>query len=160
MTGDESLISAEATDPYRLCRFREAQDTGNTYHLAVAELRAGRKASHWMWVVFPQIAGLGRSAMARTYAISSLHEARAFLVDPILGFRLVESASILTELSGRAAHEIFGQNDAVKLRSSMTLFACAAPGEPVFQRVLDQYFGGVADDATRRLPRPLLPGRP
>ena len=153
MAGDEISNQhrrADATDPYRLFRFREAQDTGNTYQLALAELRAGHKASHWMWFVFPQIAGLGRSSMAQTYAISSLQEARAFLEDPVLGSRLVESASILTELTGRAAHEIFGETDAAKLRSSMTLFARAAPGEPVFQHVLDQYFGGSADDATER----------
>jgi uncharacterized protein (DUF1810 family) len=137
-------------DPYDLQRFVTAQDAGGTYQRAVAELRAGRKASHWMWFVFPQIAGLGYSPTARTYAITSLDEARAYLAHPVLGPRLAECAGILADLHGRTAEQIFGEIDAMKLGSSMTLFACAAPGEPVFRQVLDQYFGGVPDSATEQ----------
>jgi uncharacterized protein (DUF1810 family) len=138
-------------DPYRLRRFEIAQNEGATYDVAVSELRAGRKTSHWMWFVFPQLSGLGRSAMSQTYAISSLAEARAYLEDPVLGPRLIESARILTELEGDTAEQIFGATDAMKLRSSMTLFARAAPECPVFQDVLNRYFGGVTDEATERL---------
>jgi uncharacterized protein (DUF1810 family) len=133
---------------YDLQRFVTAQDAGGTYDRAVAELRGGRKASHWMWFVFPQIAGLGRSPTARAYAISSLAEARQYLAHPVLGPRLRESAAIVAGLSGRTAEQIFGGIDAQKLRSSMTLFMRAAPAEPVFRQVLDQYFGGIADAAT------------
>jgi uncharacterized protein (DUF1810 family) len=132
-------------------RFVIAQDARGTYTSAVAELRAGRKTSHWMWFVFPQLAGLGSSEMSRRYAISSLEEARAYLAHPILGERLEECARILTELNGKTAHDIFGPVDAMKLRSSMTLFARAAPKSPLFRVVLDRYFGGVADDATDAL---------
>ena len=132
-------------------RFVTAQDSRGTYTSAVAELRAGRKTSHWMWFVFPQLAGLGMSEMSRRYAISSLEEARAYLAHPILGQRLEECARILTELNGTTAHDIFGSVDAMKLRSSMTLFARAAPESPLFREVLDRYFGGVADDATDSL---------
>jgi len=136
-------------DPHRLQRFEVAQDRGRTYAAAVGELRAGRKTSHWMWFVFPQIAGLGQSPMSKTYAISSLAEAQAYLAHPVLGGRLVECSRILTELSGRhTAQEIFGAIDAMKLRSSMTLFARAAPDNPLFAQVLDQYFGGASDEAT------------
>jgi uncharacterized protein (DUF1810 family) len=131
-----------------LGRFVTAQESRRTYESAVAELRAGRKTSHWTWFVFPQIAGLGMSEMSRRYAISSLEEAHAYLAHPILGTRLQECARILVELSGRTANDIFGTVDAMKLRSSMTLFARAAPESPVFGEVLDRYFDGVADDAT------------
>jgi uncharacterized protein (DUF1810 family) len=131
-----------------LSRFVEAQQS--VYPAALAELRAGRKTSHWMWFVFPQIAGLGRSPMAQRYAIASLEEARAYLAHPVLGARLREAARVLTGLTGRSAREIFGDVDAMKLRSSMTLFARAAPQEPVFGEVLEQYFGGAEDDATVR----------
>jgi uncharacterized protein (DUF1810 family) len=133
-------------DPYNLGRFERAQRS--TYASAVEELRAGRKRSHWMWFVFPQIAGLGRSATAREFAISSLDEARAYLAHPVLGPCLRECAGIVAGLSGRSADEVFGAIDAMKLRSSMTLFARAAPDEPVFAQVLDRYFGGVADEQT------------
>lgn len=129
-----------------LDRFVEAQD--GVYDRALAELRAGRKASHWMWFVFPQIAGLGRSAMAQRYAITSLDEARAYLAHPVLGPRLVECARVLTELAGTSAEAVFGGIDAIKLRSSMTLFAHAAPEEPGFRAVLDRYFDGAEDPAT------------
>jgi uncharacterized protein (DUF1810 family) len=132
-----------------LARFTEAQDAGGTYPRALAELRAGRKTSHWMWFVFPQIAGLGRSPTAQAYAIASLEEARAYLGHPVLGPRLLESARALADLEGTAtAEQVLGSIDAMKLRSSMTLFARAAPEEPLFERVLDRYFGGAADPAT------------
>jgi uncharacterized protein (DUF1810 family) len=134
--------------PDSLERFVIAQDEGGTYGRAVAELRAGRKASHWMWFVFPQIAGLGQSPMSRTYAISSMVEAWAYLEHPVLGARLIECARLVTELTGVTAQEIFGATDAMKLRSSMTLFARAAPGEPVFARVLAEFFAGIGDPAT------------
>lgn len=135
------------SDPFELQRFVDAQASG-VYDRAVRELRNGRKQSHWMWFVFPQIAGLGNSEMAREFAISGLPEARAYLAHPILGPRLLTSARVLTELVGTDAEAVFGPVDALKLRSSMTLFARSAPGEPVFQAVLDQYFTGEADDGT------------
>ena len=138
-------------DPFDLERFVAAQDQGGTYDAAIAELRAGRKRSHWMWFVFPQIAGLGQSPISRRYAISSLDEARAYLAHPVLGPRLVECARILKGLDLRDAEEVFGGIDAIKLRSSMTLFARADPTNPVFQEVLDEYFAGVADRATESL---------
>ena len=135
-------------DPYQLQRFVAAQDAGGTYDQATAELRAGRKTSHWRWFIFPQVAGLGYSPASRTYAITSLDEARAYLAHPVLGARLIECATILAGLAGRTAEQIFGEVDALKLRSSMTLFMHAAPREPVFGQVLDQYFGGEPDSAT------------
>ena len=136
--------------PYDLQRFVAAQDAGRTYDQATAELRRGRKTSHWMWFVFPQITGLGQSPVSRMYAISGLAEAKAYLAHPVLGPRLVECAAILGGLSGRTAEQIFGGIDALKLRSSMTLFLRAAPDEPVFRQVLDQYFGGEPDPATEQ----------
>ena len=142
-------------DAYELERFVTAQDSagtaGSVFHSAMAELRRGRKTSHWMWFVFPQVAGLGQSPTARRYAISSLDEARAYLRHPVLGPRLAEAARVLTERPGGDADQVFGGLDALKLRSSMTLFHRADPDEPVFGQVLAQYFGGQADDATDRL---------
>jgi uncharacterized protein (DUF1810 family) len=135
-------------DPYRLERLVRAQDSGGTYPQAVAELRAGRKVSHWMWFIFPQVAGLGFSSMSQRYAISGLAEARAYLKHPVLGPRLGECARILADTDGGTAGDIVGPVDAMKLRSSMTLFAAAAPDEPVFGEVLAKYFGGVPDEAT------------
>jgi uncharacterized protein (DUF1810 family) len=135
-------------DPYRLARFVEAQDSGGTFQRAVAELRAGRKVSHWMWFVFPQIEGLGFSATSQRYAISSLAEARAYLNHPVLGTRLIECATILAATDGMSAAEILGSVDAMKLRSSMTLFAAAAHDQPAFSAVLTRYFGGSPDVAT------------
>jgi uncharacterized protein (DUF1810 family) len=137
-------------DEYDLQRFVTAQDGGGTYDHALAELRRGRKTSHWMWFVFPQVAGLGRSPMAQRYAIASLEEARAYLRHPVLGARLRESAAAVAASGAPSAEEIFGGIDAVKLRSSMTLFARATPDEPVFQEVLDRYFGGEPDPETDR----------
>ena len=136
------------SDPYRLERFVTAQDRGGTCERAVAELRGGAKVSHWMWFVFPQVAGLGFSAMSREYAISGLDEARAYLRHPVLGPRLRECARVVADAEGTTAEEIFGPVDAMKLRSSMTLFAAANPGEPVFAEVLAKFFGGIGDDAT------------
>jgi len=138
-------------EQYQLERFVAAQDAGQTYERAVAELRQGRKTSHWMWFVFPQIAGLGQSPTSRMYAISSLAEARAYLAHPVLGPRLAECAEIVCGAPGRSAEQIFGSIDALKLRSSATLFALADPATQVFRRVLDQYFDGVADPATEAL---------
>ena len=139
-------------DPFRLQRFLDAQDAGGTYDRALAELRAGRKRTHWMWFVFPQLAGLGRSPTAQAYAIGSVEEARAYLAHPLLGGRLRECANALLNLpAGTSAREILGDVDALKLRSSMTLFARAAPSEPLFAQVLDRYYGGLADEATERL---------
>jgi uncharacterized protein (DUF1810 family) len=129
-----------------LQRFHDAQD--GVYERALGQLRAGRKTSHWMWFVFPQIAGLGMSSMSQHYAIRSLDEARDYLADPVLGARLRECASVLAALEGRTAEQIFGGIDAVKLRSSMTLFHRAAPDEPVFGQVLEKYYDGAADPAT------------
>ncbi len=134
-------------DPFGLGRFLEAQDTGGTYERAAAELRRGRKSGHWMWFVFPQIAGLGFSEVSRRYAIRSLAEARAYLHHPVLGPRLVECAQILTRTEG-SAEQIFGGIDAIKLRSSMTLFRHADPGQPLFEAVLDRYFDGQYDPLT------------
>lgn len=138
-------------DPFDLERFVAAQDSGGTYGQAVSELRRGRKTSHWMWFVFPQIAGLGLSEMSRRYAISSLEEARAYLAHPVLGPRLVECAQLLDEGVAGTAEEILGGIDAQKLQSSLTLFLQADPESAVFKRVLDRYFGGEMDVSTTSL---------
>ena len=136
------------TDHFRLQRFVDAQNAEGAYATAVSELRGGRKQSHWIWFIFPQVAGLGRSSTAQYFAISGVPEARAYLAHPILGPRLVECARILTELPGTDAVKVVGSVDAQKLRSSMTLFAQTTPAERVFQDVLNQYFAGEGDDAT------------
>jgi uncharacterized protein (DUF1810 family) len=135
-------------DPFDLGRFVRAQDEGGTYDRAVGELRDGRKRSHWMWFVFPQVAGLGHSAMAQRYAISGLDEARAYARHPVLGPRLSTVATALLALPGSDAVAVLGGIDAQKLHSSMTLFGRAAPDEAVFGAVLDRYFGGGEDEAT------------
>ena len=133
-------------------RFVVAQDSGGTYASALRELRAGRKTSHWMWFVFPQLAGLGRSSTAQAYAIGSLAEARDYLAHPVLGPRLRECVVALLAHPDRSAETVLGGIDALKLRSSMTLFALAATGsEPVFQEVLDTFFAGERDPRTVRL---------
>ena len=138
-------------DPYNLARFVAAQDAGGTYGRALAELRAGRKTGHWMWFVFPQIAGLGQSETSRRYAITSLAEASAYLQHARLGPRLIECAQILEVSRALSATEILGPIDARKLQSCMTLFLRAAPEEPLFGRVLDRYFAGAPDRNTDRL---------
>src|SRR6266852_9247303 len=117
-------------DPYNLERFVTAPNAGGTYDRALEELRRGRKTSHWMWYVFPQIAGLGQSQMSRTYAIASLAEAQAYLRHPVLGPRLIECAGIVASAQAGTAEQIFGPIDAQKLHSSMTLFLQAEPTEP------------------------------
>jgi uncharacterized protein (DUF1810 family) len=134
------------SDPFGLQRFVDAQ--AQTYDQALAEIRDGEKRTHWMWFVFPQIAGLGRSGMAQRFALSGLAEARAYAEHPTLGRRLVECARALTDLDTADAGQVFGSVDAQKLHSSMTLFALAVPGEPVFRQVLDHYFGGELDEGT------------
>ena len=130
-----------------LQRFLDAQTTH--YASALAELRAGEKRSHWMWFVFPQLAGLGHSHMARAYAIDSLDEARAYLAHPVLGARLRECVDTLARLPGSAtAERVLGGIDAMKLRSSLTLFARAAPDEARFGEAIARWFGGTYDDAT------------
>ena len=133
-------------DPYDLERFVAAQD--GVIDRVRAELRQGRKTSHWMWFVFPQIAGLGSSPTARAYALSGLDEARAYLAHPVLGPRLQECAELVAAVQGRTAAEIFGYPDDLKLRSSMTLFARAADGTSVFAEVLERYFDGEPDPRT------------
>ena len=135
------------SDPFDLERFVRAQN-GGVYEQALRELRAGDKRSHWMWFVFPQVGGLGRSPMAQRYAVSGLAEAHAYLAHPVLGPRLVEASQALLELSGRDPVRVLGSTDALKLRSSMTLFETAAPDERVFGEVLERYFGGERDEAT------------
>ncbi len=136
-------------DPYGLQHFVDAQ--ANNYDDAVAELSRGEKRSHWMWYVFPQLAGLGRSPMAQRYAIRSLDEARAYLAHPILGRRLLECTMLMLAVRGRRAVEILGSPDDIKFHSSMTLFAIAAPERPEFQAALDKYFAGERDAGTQRL---------
>jgi uncharacterized protein (DUF1810 family) len=131
---------------YDLERFVAAQEHG--YEGILAELRRGRKTGHWIWFVFPQVAGLGRSEMSERYAIGSVDEARAYLAHPVLGPRLRECAAALLDHGDRTAESILGQIDAVKVRSSMTLFALAAPDDPLFGQVLDRFYGGSADAAT------------
>jgi uncharacterized protein (DUF1810 family) len=135
-------------DAYDLERFVSAQDAGGTYEHAVAELRRGRKTSHWMWFIFPQIAGLGYSPTAQAYAIGSLDEARAYLAHPVLGPRLIECAAIVAQTRERSAEQIFGGIDALKLRSCATLFHRADPDQPVFADVLARFFDGQPDPAT------------
>jgi uncharacterized protein (DUF1810 family) len=127
-------------------RFVSAQD--GVFAGVLDELRRGRKTGHWIWFIFPQIAGLGTSPTSQHYAIASLDEARAYLAHPVLGARLRESAEIVLATEGRSSTDIFGALDAMKVRSSMTLFHRAAPDEPVFGQVLDRFYGGVPDEAT------------
>ena len=133
-------------DPFELERFVAAQE--DIYPTALAELKRGRKVSHWMWFVFPQIAGLGRSPMAHRYAIRSLAEARAYLDHPLLGVRLRECTEAVNAVAGRRALDIFGTPDDLKFRSSMTLFAEAAADRQPFAAALDKYYAGEPDAAT------------
>jgi uncharacterized protein (DUF1810 family) len=136
---------AVTQDPFNLERFITAQNAAGTYDRALNELRRGRKTSHWMWFVFPQMAGLGSSEMSRRYAINSLEEATAYLHHPVLGKRLRECAQAVVDANARSAEDIFGGIDTRKLQSSMTLFLRADPQQEVFQQVLDKYFQGKRD---------------
>ena len=138
--------------PFDLERFVEAQDS--VYGRVLDELGSGRKLSHWMWFIFPQLAGLGSSEKSQRYALLSLDEARAYLAHPVLGARLRECAGLLLATSARTAEEIVGPVDARKLRSCTTLFHRAAPGEPLFREVLERFYGGIADAATDALLTP------
>ena len=138
-----------ADDPYKLSRFVEAQE--EDYDQAIAEIRRGRKQSHWMWYIFPQFDGLGFSSTSKRYAIKSLAEAKAYLGHPVLGPRLMECAEAVVRIEGRSALEIFGSPDDVKLMSCATLFACVSPVGSVFDRLLGKYFHGERDGQTLRL---------
>ena len=137
-----------SADGFDLQRFVDAQNAGRTYETALHELRAGRKRSHWMWFVFPQVAGLGQSPTAQHFGVRGLAEAKAYVAHPVLGPRLLAAAAALTGLPGGDPVAVLGSIDAMKLRSSMTLFERADPDEPVYRAVLDQYFEGVPDEAT------------
>ena len=134
---------------FDLARFVQAQ--AEVFEDALGELRSGRKTSHWIWFIFPQIAGLGFSEMSRRYSIRSLDEAKAYLEHPVLGARLRECAGLLLAVDGTTAEGVFGPLDAMKVRSSMTLFHRAAPQDPLFIAVLDRLYGGQLDSATDRL---------
>ncbi|MGA2039397.1 MAG: DUF1810 domain-containing protein [Bryobacteraceae bacterium] len=138
LTGDK--------DPHNLRRFLDAQDP--VYAQVCSQLRAGRKSSHWMWFIFPQIQGLGYSATARKFAIASLEEARAYLEHPILGARLIECCLLVNQVEGRSIEQIFGYPDDLKFRSSMTLFTRATPDHQIFQDALGKYFNGKFDPLT------------
>jgi uncharacterized protein (DUF1810 family) len=133
-------------DPFNLQRFVDAQ--APVYGRVCAELKSGRKQSHWMWFIFPQIAGLGHSPMAQRFAISSLEEAKVYLGHPVLGARLRECTQFVMAVEGRSAREILGPPDDMKLRSCLTLFAHAAPDEPPFRGALEKFFGGEEDPLT------------
>ncbi|HEY5756454.1 MAG TPA: DUF1810 domain-containing protein [Steroidobacter sp.] len=135
--------------PFDLDRFVLSQDP--VIAQARAELKAGRKATHWMWFVFPQLAGLGFSDRAQLYAIASLDEAKAYLAHPVLGRQLVECTDLVNAVEGLSAHDIFGSPDDLKFHSSMTLFSLADPGEPAFGTALAKYFGGSQDRRTLEL---------
>jgi uncharacterized protein (DUF1810 family) len=136
-------------DPHDLRRFLDAQ--APVYAQAIAQLTRGAKASHWMWFVFPQLKGLGRSGMAQHYGLASLDEARAYWRHPVLGARLADCVQRVMAVEGRSVHRIFGSPDDLKFGSSMTLFALAVPDEPAFQQAIDRHFGGVRDPATLSL---------
>ena len=136
-------------DPFELSRFLVAQE--DTYDDVLRELRQGKKTSHWMWFVFPQVTGLGDSEMSNYYSIASFDEAEAYLAHRVLGQRLIECASLVMDIEGESAEQVFGSVDAMKFRSSMTLFGKIKSGHKVFQRVLDRYFDGVPDSNTLRI---------
>jgi len=138
--------SSSATDPHNLSRFLQAQE--NDYERALAEIKSGRKRSHWMWYIFPQLNGLGFSSMSRLYSIKSLAEAKAYLNHPVLGPRLLRCAEAALQIEGRSALEIFGFPDDMKLRSCATLFTCVSPVGSVFHQLLDRYFEGRSDVKT------------
>ena len=132
-----------------LQRFLDAQE--EDFEIALSEIRGGRKRSHWMWYIFPQIAGLGFSSTSKFYAIKDKMEARSYLAHSILGGRLIEISNALLEIEGKTANQIFGSPDDMKLKSSMTLFGALEDSNPVFQKVLDKYFGGAKDERTIKI---------
>jgi uncharacterized protein (DUF1810 family) len=134
------------TDAYNLQRFLDAQE--GVYDIVLAELRAGRKSSHWIWFIFPQLTGLGRSGMAQTFAIGSLDEAKAYLQHPVLGPRLRACTQLVLDVKGRSAEEIFGYPDHLKFRSCMTLFLTATTDNTIFKDALLKYFDGKPDQLT------------
>lgn len=136
-------------DHFNLKRFVEAQE--HVYDRVREELTAGEKRSHWMWFIFPQIAGLGYSSMAARYAITSLEEAKAYLEHPVLGLRLIECTELVNRISGHSVHDIFGWPDDLKFRSSMTLFAKADPENHAFKHAIEKYFDGEYDHRTEEL---------
>ncbi len=136
-------------DPFDLARFLQAQ--APVMEAVLRELRGGRKRTHWMWFVFPQLRALGRSPTAQHYGITGLAEARAYVAHPVLGPRLMECAELVLAIPGRSAAEIFGSPDDLKLRSSMTLFDLAAPDHRVFGEVIQRYYGGIPDPLTTDL---------
>jgi len=140
------LLSSDGADPFDLRRFVEAQD--RVYETVLGELRDGRKRSHWIWFVFPQLQALGRSSTAIRFGIASLAEARAYLDHPVLGPRLRECAQLVARIEGSSADEIFGWPDNLKVRSSMTLFARATADNADFRAVLDRFYDGVEDSLT------------
>jgi uncharacterized protein (DUF1810 family) len=142
-------MQKRADDPYDLERFLEAQ--ARNYDRALAEIRGGRKRSHWMWYVFPQFDGLGHSSTSKHYAIKSAAEAEAYLRHPVLGARLIESVRAAIDVAARSATDLFGSPDDMKLRSSATLFASVSPAGSVFHELLDVYFKGQGDVQTLRL---------
>lgn len=140
------MLDPMTLDTYDLDRFVRAQDA--VMAAVRRELRQGQKRSHWMWFVFPQVAGLGHSEMARRYAIGSLEEARAYLNHPVLGSRLLECTALAIDVPGRSAFQVFGSPDDMKFQSSMTLFALARPSELIFRQALDRFYAGTPDHAT------------
>lgn len=146
---NDMIDNQSSGDPFQLNRFLEAQSM--SYADAIAELRAGRKQSHWMWYVLPQISGLGRSSMAVRYSIPSLDEARGYLSHAVLGSRLIQCCEAVLAIEGRSAFEIMGSPDDLKLKSCATLFGSVSPKGSVFHRILDKYYGGEPDEATLEL---------
>jgi uncharacterized protein (DUF1810 family) len=144
-----STDSPGIDDPYNLSRFLRAQQ--DDFEKALAEIRSGKKRTHWMWYIFPQLDGLAFSSTSKHYAIKSIEEAKAYLDHPVLGPRLLECAEAVLGVEGRSAREIFGSPDDLKLRSCATLFACVLPPGSVFDRLLDKYYRGERDEKTLRL---------
>ncbi len=138
-------------DPFNLMRFVLAQK--ESYETALAEIKSGRKVSHWMWYIFPQLRGLGHSAMSQEYGISGLEEAKAYLDHPILGFRLITISEAVLQVKGKSALDIFGSIDEKKLKSCATLFAHVPNSNPVFNQIISKYFAGIYDQATLKLLR-------
>lgn len=141
--------TSDGNDPYHLSRFVSAQQ--DDYDQALSEIRSGKKRSHWMWYIFPQIDGLAFSSTSKYYAIKSTEEARAYLAHPVLGPRLLECAEAAVQIEGRSAREIFGSPDDLKLKSCATLFSCVSPPGSVFERLLEKYYHGERDGKTLRI---------